>query len=222
MLTMTPIIEKIRKILRLGNDHGATAAEAAAALAKAQALAAEYGISLTEIPAEDDSASGLTHGSLESQAGLPHKLASQLVRRHFGVATLFDPLGARPLIHIVGTPVQIELATYVYVYLVRVIRQAWQRRDNKRLRDREAFLRGFASAISKQLPRVFPQDGLVLSTDAYINQVLIGPGTKLVTTEATGKKPMSDLAFHHGFRAGNETRIHNAITPPAVQFELGF
>ena len=23
-------------------------------------------------------------------------------------------------------------------------------------------------------------------------------------------------------RLGNETRIHNAITPPAVQFELGF
>lgn len=219
---MTSIIDKIRKILRLGNDHGATAEEACAALAKAQQLAAEYGISLTEIPDESDTASGLTHGSVPSLAGLPQKLAAHLVKRHFGVATLFDPLGARPLIHIIGAPVQIELATYVYVYLVRVIRQAWPRRHNKRLRDREAFLRGFAQAISKKLPQVFPQDGLVLSSDAYIADVLIGPGARLVTTAAGSKKPMSDRAFHHGFMAGSETSIHNAITPPPTQLALGF
>ena len=219
---MNPIIDKIRKILRLGNDHGATAEEAASALAKAQQLAAEYGISLTEIPDESDTASGLTHASVPSLAGLPHKLASGLVERHFGVATLFDPLGAKPLIHIVGTPNQIDLATYVYVYLVRVIRQSWQRRPNKRLRDRESYLRGFTVAISKKLPRVFPQDGLVLSADAYINGVLIVPGTKLVSRDGGRKKPLSDRAFHHGYAAGTGTAIHNAITPPTTQFELGF
>lgn len=219
---MNPIIDKIRKILRLGNDHGATAEEASSALAKAQQLAADYGISLTEIPDESDRTSGLTHASVPSLAGLPHKLASQLVKQHFGVATLFDPLGARPLIHIVGTPNQIDLATYVYVYLVRVIRQAWQRRDNKRLRDREAYLRGFSKAISQKLPRVFPQDALVLSVEAYIDSVLIGPGAKRVNLSTGSKKPMSDLAFHHGFRAGTDTAIHNAITPPPTQLSLDY
>ena len=207
---MNPLLDKIRKLLRLANDHGATAHEAAAALAKAQQIATENGISLTDVPDDDDTTHGLTHIAHPSQAGLPHRLASQLVKTHFGVSTLFDSNGRRAVIHIIGTPLQAQLATYVYTYLVRVLRQSWRGRANKRLRDREAFLRGFTQAIGRKLPKVFPQDGLVLSSEAYIAAKLLPPGAK-ITRIAEGKKSLADSAYRDGFMAGVDTEIHNAI-----------
>lgn len=208
---MNPIIEKIKKLLRLGKDKAASAAEAAAALAKAQELAASAGVSLTEIPDDCDDAGHLTHISTPSQAGLPHRLASRLVKRHFGVDTLFDSTGTKAVIHIVGTPLQAQLATYVYTYLVRTLRQSWQRRGNRRLRDRESYLRGFSAAISNKLPEVFPQDGLVVSTEHYIQQTLLGPGGKSVAIGGKGKKSLSDASFHHGYLAGIDAGIRNAM-----------
>jgi len=207
---MNPVIDKIRKLLRLANDQGATTHEAAAAMAKAQQIATENGISLTDVPDDCGTTNGLTHIPHPSQAGLPHKLASRLIRNHFGLATLFDSTGRKAVIHIIGTPLQAQLATYVYIYLVRVLRQSWRCRENKRLRDREAFLRGFAHAISNKLPEVFPQDGLILSAEAYIAAKLIGPGAKLTHFTAS-KKPLSDSAWRNGYLAGVDTGIHNAI-----------
>ena len=207
---MNPIIDKIKKLLRLGKDQAASAAEAAAALAKAQELAAANGISLTEIPDDSEESSALSHVTTPSQAGLPHKLASRLIKRHFGVDTLFDSTGRKAVIHIVGTPLQAQLATYVYTYLVRALRQSWKRRNNRRLRDRESYLRGFAAAISNQLPEVFPQTGLVLSTEHYIQSNLLAPGERIVTLP-NSKKSLADASFHHGFMAGADAGIRNAM-----------
>lgn len=216
---MNPAIDKIRKLLRLAKDRAASPAEAASAMAKAQQIAAENSISLTEIPDDCDPSNSLTHVTTKSQAGLPHCLAAQAVKRHFGVATIFDPNGAHASIHIIGTPLQAELATYVYVYLVRVLRQAWLKRANRRLRDRESFLRGFAVAIREQLPEVFPQDGLILSSKAYIEQQIIGPNGRI--REIGGKpKPLADSSFINGYRAGKKAGIRNAIPGTPAQRQL--
>ena len=204
------LTEKIKKLLRLGNCKGATAAEASMALAKAQQLAAEHGISLSEIGDTEDGQSGLTHITVPSQAGLPHKLASGIIKRHFGVDTLFDPTGDKATIHIIGTPSQAQLAEYVYVYLVRTIRKSWQSRENRRLKNRESFLRGFAHAISSQLPAVFPQTGLILSCKHYIEDKLMSPGEKLRTLPLS-KKSLTQAAFSEGLRAGRKTGIRNAL-----------
>lgn len=204
------LIEKIKKLLRLGKDKGATAAEASSALAKAQQLAAEHGISLSEIGEADEETGVLTHISVPSLKGLPHRLASGLIKRHFGVDTLFDSTGAKAVMHIIGTPSQAQLAEYVYIYLVRALRQSWQQRENRRLKNREAFLRGFSHAISRQLPEVFPQTGLILSHQSYIEDRLLNPGEKL-TSLPVSKKPLSEAAFSHGLRAGRQAGIRNAI-----------
>lgn len=216
---MTPITAKIRKLLALGRNGAATANEAAVALDKARRLAAEHGISLTEIPADDSPGSWLTHITTPSLQGLPQRLASDLVTRHFGVSTLFDPTVRPAVIHIVGTRDQAELATYVYVYLVRTIRRSWVRRQNRRLRDREAFLRVFCHAIGRMLPAVFPQTGLILSARHYIETTLIRPGERIVTLKP-GKPKMADQAFFHGLRAGRAAGIRNAITAPPAPLQL--
>jgi hypothetical protein len=207
---MNPIIDKIKKLLRLSKDGAATAEEAAAALAKAMQLAAQAGVSLADIPADSDSGI-LGHQTIDSQAGPAHLLASGLVKKHFGVDTLFDSRGGKKRIHFIGLPEQIDLASYVYTYLVRTMRSAWRKRANRRLRDREAFLKGFACAINRLMPAAFHRPGLILSAEKYVQDVLIGTDPNVKLSSLKGPEAKSDKSFHHGFEAGDKAGIRNAI-----------
>lgn len=210
---MSPIIDKIRKLLRLGKDGAATAAEAAAALAKAIQLAAEHGIDLSKIPDDTGLNGGLGHVTQPSQAGLPHRLASSLVKRHFGVDALFDSSDRKAVIHFIGLPENCDLAIYCYVFLVRSMRIAWRKRENRRLRDRESFLRGYASAIDSLMPATFHRPGLVLSAQQYIEGVILAGrhGVKIKTVRASSKHKLSDAAYRNGYREGQRGGIRNAI-----------
>lgn len=207
---MNPIIEKIKKLLRLSKDGAATAEEAAAALAKAMQLAAQAGVSLADIPADSDSGV-LGHQTIDSQAGPAHLLAAGLVKKHFGVDTLFDSRGGKKRIHFIGLPEQIDLASYVYTYLVRTMRSAWRKRGNRRLRDREAFLKGFACAINRLMPAAFHRPGLILSAERYVEDVIIGQDSNVKMSNLKGPEAKSDRAFHHGFEAGDKAGIRNAL-----------
>lgn len=210
---MNPIVDKIRKLLRLGKDGAATPAEAALALAKAIKLAADHGIDFSAIPDDTGSNGGITHTTEPSQAGLPHRLASQLVKRHFSVSTLFDSSGKKPVIHFIGLPNNCDLAVYCYVFLVRSMRTAWRKRENRRLRDRDSFLRGYAAAIDSLMPATFHQPGLILSADKYIESVIFAgrTGIKIASIGGGGKKKISDASFYNGYRQGQKTGINNAI-----------
>ena len=207
---MNPIIDKIRKLLRLGRDSAASPAEAALAMAKALQLAAEHGIDLAKLPSEDGKGGGLTHQTENSTKGMAQSLASGIVKRHFGVDTLFDSTGPRKVIHFIGMEDNCHLARYCYVYLVRASRAAWRKRLNRRLRDRSAFLRGYFVAIDRAMPAVFHRPGLVLSVDSYIQATFASPGTKLSVSSPKPAK-LSDAAFREGFVTGTEAGIHNAI-----------
>lgn len=207
---MNPAIEKIKKLLRLSKNGSATAAEAAAALAKALQLAAAHGIRIDDVSLDDDS-QVLTHDTIPSQAGPAHRLASGIVKRHFGVGTLFDSRGGKPMIHFVGFPEQIQLASYVYTYLVRTMRAAWRNRSNKRLRDRDAFLRGFTAAINNLMPEAFHRPGLIVRADTYIKDIIVGDDPNVKMQTLAGPKAKSDKAFIHGHAAGSKAGIRNAI-----------
>lgn len=207
---MNPAIERIKKLLRLSKDGAATAAEAAAALAKALQLAAEAGVNVADIPVDNDSGC-LGHESIASQAGPAHRLASGLVKTHFGVETLFDSRGGKKQIHFIGLPEQIALASYVYTYLVRTMRTAWRKRTNKRLRDRDAFLKGFSIAINQLMPETFHRPGLILSAEKYIDNILIGTDPNVIRQSLKAPSANSDKALQHGYQAGHKAGIRNAI-----------
>ena len=209
-----PIIEKIKKLLRLGRCSGATAAEAAAAMNKAIALAAQHGIDLSQVPTEDPSRGGTTHTTEPSQAGPAHVLASNLVKRHFSVSTLFDSTGPKPVIHFIGLDTNCQLAQYCYVYLVRSSRAAWRNRSNKRLRDRDSFLRGYFGAINQVMPAIFHREGLIFSADDYVQSVILAGRTGVTLGSVRSRsKPgkISESAFHHGFMAGQQGGIREGI-----------
>lgn len=207
---MNPIIDKIRKLLRLGRDSAASPAEAALAMAKALQLAADHGIDLAKLPSDDGKGGGLTHQTEPSTKGVAQHQASQLVKRHFGVETLFDSTGPKRAIHFIGLEENCHLARYCYTYLVRAMSAAWRKRSNRRLRDREAFIRGYAVAIDRAMPAVFHRPGLVISADDYIQRVFLSDGSKI--TQIGGKAAkLSDAAFREGFVTGAHAGIHNAI-----------
>jgi hypothetical protein len=209
---MAPILDKIRKLLRLGRDHAATPAEAAAAMAKALKLAAENGIDLSRIPPDDPERGGMSHTTEPSQCGPAHQLASWLVMRHFGVRTLFDNTGAKPVIHFIGVESNCQLAAYCYVYLVRAMRAAWRNRTNRRLRDRQSFLEGYARGIDSLMPAVFHRPGLILSADRYIETVIFAGKEGIRLREVKPKqRKLSAAAAFHGYRDAKIDGIRNPI-----------
>jgi hypothetical protein len=207
---VNPIVEKIRKLLRLGRDSAASPAEAALAMSKAVQLAAEHGIDLASLPSDDGKGGGITHQTENSTKGVSQVQASRLVKRHFSVDALFDSTGPKPVVHFIGMEANCQLARYCYVYLVRAMSAAWRKRANRRLRDREAFIRGYAVAIDRAMPAVFHQPGLVVSSGDYIERVFASPGSKLSSFGAKPKK-LSDASFREGFVTGAEAGIRNAI-----------
>ncbi|MEM1083266.1 MAG: DUF2786 domain-containing protein [Verrucomicrobiota bacterium] len=207
---MSPALDRIKKLLRLSRCSAATPAEAANAMAKAISLAAEHGIDLNKVSTEEDFAAALTHRTEPSQRGIPHRLASRLVRRHFGVDALFDKVEGKPVIHFVGLPENCDLAIYCYVFLVRTLRAAWRNRKNRRLRDRDAFLRGFAAVIDDKMPEVFHRPGLILSTERYMEEVLLGDGGS-IKLFGRRRKPLASTAALEGVIAAQDASIHNAI-----------
>lgn len=218
---MNPILDKIRKLLRLAKNSEATPAEAAVALNKAIAMAEASGIDIRSVQLLDDQGFSLTHHTEKSQAGPAHLLASGIVKRHFGVETLFDSRKAQKVIHFIGLELNCQLASYAYIYTVRSMRAAWRHRKNKRLRDRDAFLRGYAVAIESLMPEAFRNEGLILSATAYRDTVILGddPNVRMTSLKAPAAK--SDRAFSDGWREGHKAGIRNALhgseTPTAIE-----
>lgn len=212
----SPIARRITKLLRLARCKGATAAEASTALEKAQRIAAEHHVSLNEIHDDDDRAGALTHSSKKVRKGLTTRLTAGIVQSHFGVQCITISRGAQAVMHIVGMPDQVEIATYIFVYVRRLLDSAWASRENKRLRDRDSYLLGFAWAISEKVPGVFRNEGLILSQDAYINRYLT-PENCVTVKAPQLKGRLSPSAVHAGFTAGHKANLHNALRNTEAQ-----
>lgn len=206
------IIDRIKKLLRLGRCKGATVAEAALALQKAQELAAEHGIDLGALPPDQDGVGGMSHSTEKSTKGPAQLRTSALVKQHFNVETLYDSTGKKSVVHFIGVETNCQIAAYVYVYVVRSANSAWKNRANKRLRDRRSFVTGFVAAIDAMMPKKFHQPGLVVSAERYVQGVIIAGRKGIKIHEVNGsKKPLADRAFQDGYIEGTGAGINNAL-----------
>jgi hypothetical protein len=213
------IIVKISKLLRKGKDAGSTPQEAAAFLNKAQQLAAAHGINLTELPeTAGTAASPLTHQTIKIRKGLAERLASAIVKTHFGVDCLTVTSKRRSHLYIIGMPSQVEISIYIYTCTVRLIRESWDLRENKRLRDRTSYLRGFACAISEKVPQIYPSTALVLCRHDYIATQIVNPlGNNLREIAPPKLKPLAKAATIAGYQAGQKAPLHQALRQPNQQ-----
>lgn len=136
---MTPeeVVEKIRKCIRLAN-RGATEGERHAARERARALAEKNGIAIEDLDEDAPIPVRVEDEAYHTRTGIEQNLATKLIDRHFGVASVWSMLGSgtrRQRILWFGERCNIPVARQIYVVATRAARRAW---EDRRKKDREA------------------------------------------------------------------------------------
>ncbi len=220
-----PILEKIRKLLRM--RRGGTPAEVETALSMAAELARKHGIDLAAVDPDQEPATGIGHidALTSARIGWECKYAALVVQEFFNV-TVIHRRSAMPAgfcrqvvfhrLTFVGTRGDTEIARYVYSFLVRHFRHCWSTRRG-RARNRRAFMHGMSHGVSRTLHeqrrRQVTEAGLVLISRAIaqrndyiarqfgeLKEQNISPDTDAVAATIAG------------YRAGLETQIRSGLS----------
>ena len=123
--TTNSIIKRIKKLLTLANNSGATEAEAKNAMAMAQRLMTKYNISMANVGSDKPSERNIRHEQYFTRKGSLNpadKEIAVILNRFYKVKILFN--GGCSLV-MVGTPEDIEIAKYVHGYLRTVFFKCW-------------------------------------------------------------------------------------------------
>ncbi|MBI5768723.1 MAG: DUF2786 domain-containing protein [Verrucomicrobia bacterium] len=209
------IVEKIKKLLRLARS--ANPHEAQLAMQRALQLAEEHRVAVDGL--NPDAATPLiTHQDTDSLArlGYDRNFAALIVKRFFRVRPI-----VRGAIHVVdgwprageklsfvGTTSDIEIALYVYHFLVRHFAFCW-RKHRGRLRNRYSYVHGMFEGLYHKLVEAEPPaperqaEGteLALSMDGYIAQ-------HIGKIESKGMAdPSADAARWAGFIRGRKPKF---------------
>lgn len=232
---MTPaIIEKIKKLLRLGKDSAATQAEAELAIKRAFELASEYQIEIETISLEDDIRRIVSEEfPVQARLSFARKKILNLLVAFFNVNVIINRVRARcfpilkPTVTFIGKPVDIQIARYVYDYLhttcatcLKTFCAAQRRRPARSTQ--ESFIQGFVYGVSSTLKAVqaeLPesQNALIVSergrrdqteADQYKKQSL-----KPVKSELSRYNRDATLA---GFIQGEKVQIRKPIATNAA------
>jgi hypothetical protein len=228
-MTTAEAIEKIKKLLRM--KRGGTDAEIATALKRAMEIAERHGLDLANINPDDDGEPRRV-GHVDEKCGVrvsyDHKFAASIIGHFFNVDIIFGSRAVvvkgwpriERVIHIVGTPVDREIARYAFIFICRQFNYAWRTRRG-RCRNRHNFIYGMHIGIWLNLSDSRPQpesaqpsekDALALSRRSYLQQHWPR------TADMRGSKPKSRCqAAEAGFRAGRDTHIRPAIPKSETQ-----
>jgi hypothetical protein len=157
---MNPILEKIKKLLRM--QRGGTPDEIATALRLAQELAQKHGIDLASVDPNEQTDSvpiGHVEQVLTSRLPAEAKFAAAILVNFFKVQIVIaQKYNVRTfsrvyVLNLVGTNWDCQVAQYVFIFLQRAFRSAWTNRQNRRLKNRYAFLNGMFLGLATKLER---------------------------------------------------------------------
>ncbi|MBI5771895.1 MAG: DUF2786 domain-containing protein [Verrucomicrobia bacterium] len=219
------IVERIKKLLRLARS--ANPHEAQLAMQRALQLAEEHRVAVDALN-PDAMAPLLTHQDTDSLArlGYDRRFAAIITQRFFRVRPVVRfavhvvdgwPRGGEKL-SFVGTASDIEIALYVYHFLVRHFGYCW-RLHRGRLRNRYSYVHGMFEGLYTKLADAEPPAAerkargteLALSMDGYIAQHIGETSSKGMAD------PSAAAARYAGYIRGRQTEIRNAVKAPAEQ-----
>ncbi len=221
------IIEKLKKLLRM--KRGGTPDEIATALELARSLAEKHGIDLNGIDPDApdrEKRQPITHADIVIGGRIQWECnyASLICNEFFEVKVFVNQFAWRKSgLTFVGTAWDVEIAQYVYHFLVGHFRREW--RDKRgRCRNRRAFmfgmLCGLASKLRARRPKQSAGLGIVPVSAALQerkNYIALHFGD-LTQTKAA---PDSDAAAaeNRGWQAGQDTEIRSGLegNTPAQQ-----
>lgn len=167
-----PIVEKIRKLLRIDEDRGATEAEVTAAIAMATKLAHRHNIDLASIDAAEITATGEPivdevfrpqrsgGGFVEDKLPVANKYLVWLLQSFFavrvveGTTWVESELRNAPSLNIIGRRTNVQIAIYVYGFLYNEFQRRWRaykQKENAPMAARGTFYNGMYQALRKKL-----------------------------------------------------------------------
>lgn len=227
MSASAEIIDKIKKLLRL--SRSANPHEAALALQRALALAREHGVAVDSLnPDEQMKEKTVIHRETDGRQRMSYdkEYAVRIIQAFFHVTPVFNqrivrPLGGRAYIEkfvtVVGTAADVEIALYVYGFLVHHFAFCW-RKYRGRLRNRHAYVDGMFDGLYRKLFDAQPQpteretkgNELVLAEHKCYIAAVIGKTSSIKLREADHDAHAARLA---GWLKGQDTHIAPALRP---------
>lgn len=217
-MNQSDVIEKIRKLLA---TKGRTEAEVDTAQILAAALAAKHGLDIAAIDlAEERQRSTITHRQVGEWAVCPYEAtyASLICNRFFEIDSI-TRCGWTEKMVFIGTEWHIQIAEYVFNFLIKEFRWQWNKRRG-RCRNRRQFIYGCYNAIFTKLHLRFADEGngpegLEISWKAKRAKYLADNFGE-VTTSSVKPKGERSTSAQRGFMAGQDIEIRPGVDAGAA------
>lgn len=123
------IMQRLEALLRLRTDRGATQAEMETAMAMATKIAFKYRINLEEVRPDEQGnikvGIDMVKRSFRTLNPESHRFIVNILNKFFGVKCCDDYKGCNNLF-VVGTPLDVDFAIYVYAFLRFTFKKLWE------------------------------------------------------------------------------------------------
>jgi len=217
---MNPILEKIRKLLRLGKSSNPN--EAALAISRAFELARKHAIDLESVNLDDEEIEQFLM-RIGARVAFERSLILNLVKRFFRVEIVI----CLPNVAFVGRQTDIAIAHYVHDFLLRALREgirAYQSEMKRKLSRtrRQNFVQGWIYGVAAKLndaaQQLVVEDAryALIATDA---DPRVQDAMKQFYPETyTRKTPTirrDRTAMESGWITGKKVDIHQPLAGPA-------
>lgn len=217
------VLDKIKKLLRM--KRGGTPDEVATALAMAEELARKHDIDLAGVDPDAEPAQRLGHIDAMTSARIQWecKYAGLICEDFFNVNLL---LRSKPrsrgwrfasdyMVTFIGLDRDIQVALYVYHYLVSHFRRCWNT-GRGRCRNRQAFLygmyHGICSKLHEQRKLHINEAALIfIGRQVALRKEYMRSNFGETESESTTPDGDADAAKYAGYIAGRATEIRSGI-----------
>lgn len=214
------VLERVHKLLALAESDNRHEAEAAAAAA--QRLMLRHNLALPSVSAAPRHS--FRHlGRITGRVTEWERRLGNILREHFFVDVIWVPAyqvvdqKRGSVMEAIGTRENLDLAEYVYDFLVRTGERLWAAhkldRGIRGNADRRTYLAGVMSGFAEKLAtqaRAHKAEGLVWVPHAELVQYTRRRHPYLRTISHRGSR--RDGAFAHGQQAGRDLVLHKGVT----------
>lgn len=233
MTDTNKILERVKKMVALGNDAAATEAERETALRMAYNLLAKYNLSMSDLP-EDQSTEARERQDVVISADRWARSLAQAVAKLFFCKYFYSGTGTsgKDKHCFVGRQSNVITARYMSEFLIKSVkREATTRYKSPTTPQGRSFCVGTVDSIRKRVEEMIKNDtestpgtALVLVTlhqrEADANEKwLNGTGVSLTTVRARADNSLRASAFYDGREYGKTVSLNQQVGANAGGFK---
>jgi hypothetical protein len=227
------VLERIKKMLALSNDSGATEAERETALRMAYNTLAKYNLSLSDLPSEQDAEVRERQDVVISADRWARNL-SMAVAKLFFCKYFYSQTGTsgKDKHCFVGRQSNVITAKYMSEYLIKSVkREASKRYKSPTSPEGRSFCVGTVRSIGARVEQMLQQDtestpGTALALiglhkrEAEANEAwLADEGTSLTTSKGRADNSLRSGAYHSGKEYGKTVSLNHQVTNTSKDFK---